>query len=62
MSATEIVPVEIIQSRIVVLRGQRVLIDRDLAELYGVPTKRFNQQVKRNGPRVSRGLHVSAHA
>ncbi|MBM3854207.1 MAG: ORF6N domain-containing protein, partial [Verrucomicrobia bacterium] len=29
-------------------RGQRVLLDRDLAELYGVPTRQLNQQVKRN--------------
>lgn len=33
---------------IVVLRGQRVLLDADLARLYGVPTKRLNEQVKRN--------------
>jgi ORF6N domain len=40
-----------IQSRIITLRGQRVLIDADLAELYGVPTKRLNEQVKRNRER-----------
>lgn len=34
--------------RILVLRGERVMIDSDLAELYGVTTKRFNEQVKRN--------------
>ena len=34
--------------RILVIRGQRVMLDADLAELYGVPTKRFNEQVKRN--------------
>jgi len=37
-----------ISSRILVLRGQRVLLDADLAELYGVPTERLNQQVRRN--------------
>lgn len=37
-----------LQQRIVVLRGERVMIDSDLAELYGVTTKRFNEQVKRN--------------
>ncbi len=36
---------------IAVLRGQRVILDRDLAELYGVETKRFNEQVKRNAAR-----------
>ncbi len=35
-------------SRILELRGQKVMIDRDLAELYGVTTKRLNEQVKRN--------------
>ncbi|MDR1281097.1 MAG: ORF6N domain-containing protein [Opitutaceae bacterium] len=45
----EIVPLERIHSLIVVLRGQRVILDRDLADLYGVTTKRLNEQVKRNG-------------
>ncbi|AHF92305.1 hypothetical protein OPIT5_20675 [Opitutaceae bacterium TAV5] len=44
-----IVPLERIHSLIVVLRGQRVILDRDLADLYGVTTKRLNEQVKRNG-------------
>lgn len=49
MSTTaNIIPAERIQSRIIVLRGQRVLLDSDLAELYEVPTKRLNEQVKRN--------------
>jgi len=33
------------------VRGQKVLIDADLAELYGVPTKRLNEQVRRNAGR-----------
>ena len=37
--------------RIVVLRGHRVLLDSDLAHFYGVPTKRFNEAVKRNAAR-----------
>jgi hypothetical protein len=37
-----------IANAIVLLRGQRVLLDADLAALYEVPTKRFNEQVKRN--------------
>ena len=37
-----------IDSRILLLRGKRVLIDSDLAALYGVPTYRLNEQVKRN--------------
>jgi phage regulator Rha-like protein len=38
-------------NRIRILRGERVLIDADLAALYGVPTKRLNEQVKRNQER-----------
>ena len=37
-----------IESKILVIRGQNVMIDRDLAEFYGVETKRLNEQVKRN--------------
>ncbi len=42
------VPVYIIQSKIFFIRRQKVMLDRDLAELYGVPTYRLNEQVKRN--------------
>ena len=37
-----------IETRLIVLRGQKVLIDRDVAELYGVETKRVNEAVKNN--------------
>lgn len=40
-----------IESRIRLIRGQKILLDADLAELYGVPTKRLNEQVKRNSDR-----------
>ena len=40
-----------IESLILTLRGQKVILDADLAELYGVPTKAFNQAVKRNADR-----------
>lgn len=40
-----------IESRILLMRGRRVLIDSDLALLYGVSTKRLNEQVKRNQER-----------
>jgi hypothetical protein len=43
-------PEEILQA-ILILRGQRVILDRDLAGLYGVTTKRFNEAVKRNAAR-----------
>ena len=42
---------EHITHAILVLRGQRVLLDTDLATLYGVTTKRFNEQVRRNRER-----------
>ena len=41
-------PLETITHRILMLRGQKVLLDTDLAALYDVPTKRFNEQVRRN--------------
>lgn len=44
----EHVPVEVIEGRILSLRGHRVMLDRDLAELYGVETRVLNQAVKRN--------------
>lgn len=43
-----IVPVGTIQQRIFLIRGEKVIIDADLAEFYGVTTKRLNEQVKRN--------------
>ncbi|MBX7124013.1 MAG: ORF6N domain-containing protein [Opitutaceae bacterium] len=44
-------PVEDITRWILVLRGHRVILDADLAALYGVTTKRFNEQVRRNANR-----------
>ncbi|MBQ3318991.1 MAG: ORF6N domain-containing protein, partial [Spirochaetia bacterium] len=35
-----------IENKILVIRGQQVMLDRDLAELYGVETKRINEQVR----------------
>lgn len=43
-----ILPEETIISKILFVRGQKVMIDKDLAEMYGVTTKRLNEQVKRN--------------
>ena len=40
-----------VESRIVVMRGRKVILDADLAKLYGVEVKRLNQQVKRNAER-----------
>jgi len=45
------VSVELIERRIYLIRGQKVMIDFDLAELYGVTTSRLNEQVTRNRKR-----------
>lgn len=47
----EIVVVEEIVNRIHTVRGQKVMLDKDLAELYGVEVKRLNEQVRRNSDR-----------
>ena len=50
-STQELIPIEAIEGKIFVLRGRRVMVDRDLAELYGVETRALNQAVSRNGDR-----------
>jgi hypothetical protein len=45
---TELVPIELIASKIYLMRGIKVMLDRDLAELYGVETRILVQAVKRN--------------
>jgi hypothetical protein len=44
----ELIPVEIIERKIYLIRGHKVMIDRDLAELYDVETRVLNQAVRRN--------------
>jgi len=46
-----LVPVERVERRILFIRGEKVILDADLAELYGVTTKRLNEQVRRNRER-----------
>jgi hypothetical protein len=48
---SELIPIERVESKIFLIRGQKVMIDRDLAELYGVETKYLNRQVRRNHER-----------
>lgn len=45
------IAVEVIATRILELRGKKVMLDQDLAKLYGVKVKRLNEQVKRNKER-----------
>jgi len=44
----ELIPQEVIENRIYLIRGQKVMLSTDLARLYRVPVKRLNEQVKRN--------------
>src|SRR5437773_7825567 len=48
------IPVENIDEMIRTIRGARVMLDRDLAKIYGVPTKAFNQAVKRKRVRFTK--------
>jgi len=48
MEGKSIIPNEVISSKIFLIRGQKVMIDSDLAEIYGVETKYLKQAVKRN--------------
>ncbi|MCX5669503.1 MAG: ORF6N domain-containing protein [Candidatus Omnitrophica bacterium] len=43
-----LIPQEVIEQKIFFIRGNKVMLDRDLAELYGVETKYLNRQVRRN--------------
>lgn len=51
-----LVPAEVIERRILLIRGHKVMLDRDLARLYGVTTKALNQAVKRNQERFPEGF------
>ena len=51
MAETAVVVARKVDSKIFVLRGQRVILDTDLAELYGVQVRHLNQQAKRNAKR-----------
>lgn len=53
------VPVERITSKIYLIRGQKVMLDRELAELYGVETRVLNQAVRRNIKRFPSGFMFS---
>jgi len=44
----KIIAREVIEQKILLVRGHKVMLDKNLAELYGVPTKRLIEQVKRN--------------
>ena len=50
-TALTMIPVERIEHSILLIRSEKVMLDADLAELYGVSTKRLNEQVRRNRER-----------
>ncbi|MBI3312417.1 MAG: ORF6N domain-containing protein [Candidatus Omnitrophica bacterium] len=56
MKKQVVVPVEHVERRILLVRGHKVMLDSDLAELYGVLTKRLNEQVRRNMERFPEGF------
>jgi hypothetical protein len=49
----KLIPQKLIEDKIFIIRNQKVMTDKDLAEFYGVSTKRLNEQVKRNRKRFS---------
>jgi hypothetical protein len=51
VTMTELIPIERIERSILLIRGQKVMLDRDLAQLYGVETRILNQAVRRNTER-----------
>lgn len=51
MRSREMIPVDLIEGKILMIRGRKVILDSDLAVMYGVTTKRLNEQVKRNRAR-----------
>lgn len=51
MAESSLIPVERIEKAILMIRGQKVILDAELADLYGVTTSRLNEQVKRNRDR-----------
>ena len=48
MAGNELIKIDEIKSRIFTIRGMQVMLDSDLAEFFGVKTKRLNEQVRRN--------------
>ena len=47
----ELITTDDIRSKVYIIRGQQVMLDKDLAEIYGYDVKRLNEQVKRNNNR-----------
>ena len=54
----EIIKFEDVEKRILTIQGQQALLDRDVAELYGVEVKRINEAVKRNPDKFPNGYVI----
>ena len=52
---------EVISTKIFEIRGQKVMLDRDLAALYQVETRRLNEQIKRNSERFPSEKYISTY-
>ena len=61
MAKGSLIPAERIENAILLIRGHKVILDSDLAALYGVSTTRLNEQIKRN-KEVSGRFHVPPNA
>jgi len=53
-----LIPIEIIEQKIFLIRGQKVMIDKDLAELYGITTGNLNKAVSRNIDRFPKDFMI----
>ena len=60
MKRNEIIKIEQVEEKIIILRGIRVIIDADVAKLYGVETKEINQAVKNNPKKFPEGYVFTA--
>jgi len=58
MTKADLISIEEIEKAIYLIRGEKVMLDRDLAELYQVPTKALNQAVRRNRDRFLPDFYV----
>ena len=58
-ASESLVPVEVIERKIYFIHGQKVMLDADLARLYGVVTGRLNEAVKTKSEPVSQGFYAA---
>ena len=58
----ELITTDAIRSKVYMLRGQQVMLDQDLAEIYGYQVKNLNQQVKRNLTRGHADIFLDRYA